>query len=123
VNTFQFNLCLLIGLLAKKGAERDQLDKIYAKHNEVPGPGYYNTISDFDAIAASSGHGDSTDFLVRLNNAKKRQHAVFESKTDRNSILGDVFKRAEEPGRKALLHLINLSAAKKYCPLTSLSAL
>ncbi len=83
-----------------QGSQRDSLDKIRSKNCEVPGPGYYNAHSDFD-LPDSAGGGSSyndTDFLMQLNAARKRQSAVFESRTQRDAMLGSIDKRSQEPG-------------------------
>ena len=81
-----------------KGSERNALDKMNAKMTEAPGPGYYNYQSDFDLpeTAGSNSYAD-TNFLMQLNAARKRQSAVFESRTGRDSRMQEI-KRKEGPG-------------------------
>lgn len=68
------------------------------KNDQAPGPGYYNTSkSTFDLFDTSTG-GNDTDFIMRLNAIRKRQSAVFESKSERDSILRDAIRRKDEPG-------------------------
>ncbi len=82
-----------------QGSQRDSLDKITAKNADVPGPGYYNTRSVFDLPEAHGGASyNDTDFLMQLNAARTRQSAVFESKTQRDSMLKFIAKRRNEPG-------------------------
>ncbi len=67
-----------------KGSTRDAVYKALEKAGgQAPGPGYYNYIGSFDKFDDS----DETNLIVRLNAAKKRLSASFESKTTRNAML------------------------------------
>ena len=82
-----------------QASQRDSLDKIAKKNNDVPGPGYYNTHSVFDMVETHGGASyQDTDFLMQLNAARKRQSAVFESSTQRDSMMKAIAKRRNEPG-------------------------
>ena len=66
---------------------------------EAPGPGYYNYQSDFDLPDPAGGNSYAdTNFLMQLNAARKRQSAVFESLTHRDSLMQDINRRIGEPG-------------------------
>jgi len=70
---------------------------ITAKAAVAPGPGYYNLQSSFDNNDEGTYYND-TNFIMQLNAARKRQSAIFESKTTRDSFMSDVIKKLEEPG-------------------------
>eukprot|EP00600_Ochromonadales_sp_CCMP1393_P001586 CAMPEP_0174977182 /NCGR_PEP_ID=MMETSP0004_2-20121128/13462_1 /TAXON_ID=420556 /ORGANISM="Ochromonas sp., Strain CCMP1393" /LENGTH=552 /DNA_ID=CAMNT_0016228327 /DNA_START=66 /DNA_END=1724 /DNA_ORIENTATION=- len=82
-----------------RSAERGAYDKITAKMTEAPGPGYYNYQSDFDLPEehGTSSYAD-TNFLMQLNAARKRQSAVFESRTGRDALMQEISKKKEIPG-------------------------
>jgi hypothetical protein len=62
---------------------------------QAPGPGYYNYRGIFDQFDDS----DQTNMVVRLNAAKKRLSASFESKTSRNAMLNAELKpKLNNPG-------------------------
>jgi hypothetical protein len=85
--------------MSLQGSQRDSLDRIHAKNSDVPGPGYYNSRSVFDLPEAGGGGSyNDTDFLMQLNAARKRQSSVFESRTQRDSMLKGISKRRNEPG-------------------------
>lgn len=79
-----------------KDPERTELDKVLSKRSDIPGPGYYSSLSAFD-LAGSDSPMD-TDFLVHLNAAKKRQLSVFESKTSRSSFQQEIERKRSQPG-------------------------
>jgi hypothetical protein len=54
---------------------------------EAPGPGYYNYRSDFDLPEHGGNSYADTNFLMQLNAARKRQSAVFESRTGRDALM------------------------------------
>lgn len=83
-----------------KAAPRSSI--ISARESPAPGPGYYNVQSDFD-IAEEGSHYHDTNFIMQLNAAKKRQTAVFESKTTRDAFLQDVIQKIDQPGRIYIL--------------------
>jgi hypothetical protein len=70
-----------------QGSERGAYDKITAKMTEAPGPGYYNYRSDFDLPEHGGNSYADTNFLMQLNAARKRQSAVFESRTGRDALM------------------------------------
>lgn len=80
-----------------KGPDRAAMDRMEAKASATPGPGYYNTSSDFDALGTGNAIHDS-DFVIHLNMAKKRQLSAFESKTARDAIMQEIHRRQGEPG-------------------------
>ncbi len=95
---------LFVTSLVAQGSQRDSLDRIRAKNSDVPGPGYYNSRSVFDLPEAGGGTSyNDTDFLMQLNAARKRQSAVFESRTQRDSMLRGISKRRNEPGTPAFM--------------------
>ena len=72
-----------------KGADRNQLYRSMEKAGgQAPGPGYYNYRGAFDQFDDS----DQTNMVVRLNAARKRLSASFESKTSRNAMLNAELK-------------------------------
>jgi len=79
-----------------KGVERTQLYKMMEKASgQAPGPGYYNYRGVFDQFDDS----DQTNMVVRLNAARKRLSASFESKTTRNAMLQAELKpKLSNPG-------------------------
>jgi len=79
-----------------RGSERSQLYKMMEKASgQAPGPGYYNYRGIFDQFDDT----DQTNMVVRLNAAKKRLSASFESKTTRNAMLNAELKpRLSNPG-------------------------
>ena len=82
-----------------KGSERNALDKITARMTEAPGPGYYNYQSDFDLPESAGGNSYSdTNFLMQMNAARRRQSAVFESRTSRDALMQEIKRRDGEPG-------------------------
>lgn len=85
-----------------QGAERGALERITARMTEAPGPGYYNYTSDFDLPeqAGSNSYAD-TNFLMQLNAARKRQSAVFESRTGRDSLMQEIKRKEGDPGECA----------------------
>jgi Sperm-tail PG-rich repeat len=66
------------------------------KKHVTPGPGTYNLMSSFDLVTAQQSNYRS-DYVVRLNEVRARQSAVFESKAIRDS-LGDEIRRKIAPG-------------------------
>ena len=82
-------------------AERGSLDKMAAKESAAPGPGYYNFRSDFDLPEEGNTFTD-TSFLMQLTAARKKQSAVFESRTARDSLMQDIKRKLHEPGRSFL---------------------
>lgn len=79
-----------------RGSERAQMYKIMEKASgQAPGPGYYNYRGIFDQF----DDRDQTNMVVRLNAAKKRLSASFESKTTRNAMLNAELKpKLDVPG-------------------------
>ena len=70
-----------------------------AKVTEAPGPGYYNYRSDFDLPENAGGNSYAdTNFLMQLNAARKRQSAVFESRTGRDALMQEVRRKEADPG-------------------------
>jgi Sperm-tail PG-rich repeat len=62
----------------------------------TPGPGTYNQLSAFDLVTAQQSNYKS-DYVVRLNEVRARQSAVFESKASRDS-LSEEINRKFAPG-------------------------
>ena len=89
---------------------------------EAPGPGYYNYHSDFDMpeTAGNNSYAD-TNFLMQLNAARKRQSAVFESRTGRDALMQEI-KRKDGPGEKLLWFLYLQLKACWIFPMLSLCA-
>lgn len=80
------------------------MERITARMTEAPGPGYYNCQSDFDLPpeAGSNSYAD-TSFLMQLNAARKRQSAVFESRTGRDSLMQEIKHKQGDPGELSML--------------------
>jgi hypothetical protein len=88
-----------------QGSERGAYDKITAKMTEAPGPGYYNYRSDFDLPEHGGNSYADTNFLMQLNAARKRQSAVFESRTGRDALMQVcVFVGSYQCTFRAVLH-------------------
>lgn len=68
-----------------------------SKDIQMPGPGYYNIMSDFDVINNHSSNSES-NLILRLQAAKAKSSASFESKTSRDSIFKDSLKNIQGPG-------------------------
>jgi hypothetical protein len=82
-----------------QGSDRGAFERITAKMTEAPGPGYYNYRSEFDLPEEAGGNSYAdTNFLMQLNAARKRQSAVFESRTARDALMQEVKRRQGEPG-------------------------
>jgi hypothetical protein len=81
-----------------QGSDRGAYDKMTARMTEAPGPGYYNYQSDFDVPEANGNSYSDTNFLMQLNASRRRQSAVFESRTSRDSMMQDIQRRVGEPG-------------------------
>ncbi len=80
-----------------QGADRNAIDKILTKVSSAPGPGYYDTPSDFDLLL--NGYGaNEMDFLVHLHNAKRKQTSAFESKTSRDALMKEIERKKNIPG-------------------------
>ena len=72
-----------------KGSDRNQLYRSMEKAGgQAPGPGFYNYRGDFDIFDNS----DKTNYIVRLNAAKKKLSASFASGTSRNAMLNAELK-------------------------------
>lgn len=81
---------------------------------EAPGPGYYNYHSDFDMPESAGGNSYAdTNFLMQLNAARKRQSAVFESRTGRDAMMQEI-KRKDGPGKRMIV--MQLLVLETYPP-------
>ena len=75
--------------VSMKGSDRNQLYRSMEKAGgQAPGPGYYNYRGDFDIFDDS----DDTNYIVRLNAAKKKLSASFASGSRRNAMLNAELK-------------------------------
>lgn len=75
--------------VSMKGSDRNQLYRSMEKAGgQAPGPGYYNYRGDFDLYDNS----DNTNYIVRLNAAKKKLSASFASGSSRNAMLNAELK-------------------------------
>lgn len=82
----------------QQGSERGAIEKITAKMTEAPGPGYYNYRSEFDLPEQGGNSYADTNFLMQLNAARKRQSAVFESRTGRDALMQEIKRKEGDPG-------------------------
>lgn len=98
-----------------RGPDREAMDRIEAKVSQTPGPGYYNTPSDFESLGTGHGMYDN-DFLVHMAQAKRRQMSSFESKTARDGIMQEIERRKNEPGPGQYYIPPSISAEKNVKP-------
>lgn len=64
---------------------------------DAPGPGYYNTPTTFDVADDSFNPNASTDLVLQLKAARKRQSFMFESSTERK-VFQEVISTKVAPG-------------------------
>ena len=112
-----FFICLnpFIMLFLQQGSERGAHDRASIKKaNETPGPGYYNQRSSFDLLDNTQNVAHDTDFVLRLNETRKVQSGVFQSKTLRDSFMKDAYSRIDEPGPGYVMHCVNCAVCAGF---------